>query len=73
MVLIQHHIMKTYGVVEVGLELHSFLTLTLDGGVVSFTPRPLYPERTPTPIGQQAWWAPEPVWTRRVKEEKLTT
>jgi hypothetical protein len=47
----------------------SWLTSALVGGewVVSFTPRPLYPRgKTPppsVPLGQEAGWAPEPVWT----------
>jgi hypothetical protein len=34
--------------------------------VVSFTPRPLYPpgKEPLLPIGQEAGWSPEPVWTR---------
>jgi hypothetical protein len=36
--------------------------------VVSFTPRPLYPQGKrpppPVPIGCEAWWAPEAVWSR---------
>jgi hypothetical protein len=33
--------------------------------VISFTPRPLYQgEEHPVPIGWEAGWAPEPVWTR---------
>jgi hypothetical protein len=45
--------------------LYSFLTLALDEGeVVSVTPTTLYPrERTPVPIGYEAGWASEPVWT----------
>jgi hypothetical protein len=37
------------------------------GSVVSVTPRPRFTpgERTPVPIGQEAGWAPEPVWTQR--------
>jgi hypothetical protein len=33
--------------------------------VVSFTPQPLYPreKNRPVPIGQDAGWVPEPVWT----------
>jgi hypothetical protein len=33
------------------------------GWVVSTTPRPLYPEKDPVPIVQEAGWAPGPVWT----------
>jgi hypothetical protein len=33
--------------------------------VVSFTPRPLYPQgEFPVSIGQEAGWASEPVWTQ---------
>jgi hypothetical protein len=35
--------MKAYGGVDVLVYIHIFLTLALAGGVVSFTPRPLYP------------------------------
>jgi hypothetical protein len=33
--------------------------------LVSFTPRPLYTrgKESPVPIGEEAGWAPEPVWT----------
>jgi hypothetical protein len=32
----------------------------------------LYPrERTPVPIGQEAGWAPEPVWTQRLEEKSF--
>jgi hypothetical protein len=32
-------------------------------------PAALYPrERTPIPIGQEAGWAPELVWTQRLEE-----
>jgi hypothetical protein len=42
------------------------------GWVVSVTPRPRFrpEERNPVPIGQEAGWALEPVWTQRL-EEKL--
>jgi hypothetical protein len=50
--------MKAYGAVDV--KIHIFLTSALVGGVVSFTP--------PVPIGYEAGWASEPVWTTRRKE-----
>jgi hypothetical protein len=39
--------------------------------VVSVTPRSRFTpgERTPVPIGQEAWWAPEPVWAQRLQEK----
>jgi hypothetical protein len=42
------------------------------GWVVSVRPRPRFTprERTPPlPIGQEAGWAPEPVWTQRLEEK----
>jgi hypothetical protein len=41
------------------------------GWVVSVTPRPRFPpgKRTPVPIGQEAGWAPEPVWTQKLEEK----
>jgi hypothetical protein len=27
----------------------------------------------PVPIGQEAWWAPEPVWTQRLEDESLAS
>jgi hypothetical protein len=65
--LTKHHDMKTY----CGEEVYS-LTEALDGGEWSascpgrFTPR----ERAPGPIGQDAEWAPEPVW-KRCRREKF--
>jgi hypothetical protein len=43
-----------------------FLTSTMDGGVVSVTPRPRFtPGKGPSvSIGQEAGWSPEPVWTQ---------
>jgi uncharacterized membrane protein len=40
---------------------------------VSVTPRPgLTPENGPTlPIGQEAEWASEPLWTQRVEEKSF--
>jgi hypothetical protein len=55
--------MNTYGGEDVWI--HVFLTSALVGGEWSasrpgrFTPW----ERAPVPIGQEARWAPEPVWT----------
>jgi hypothetical protein len=41
------------------------------GLVVSVTTRSRFTpgERTPVPIGQEAGWAPEPVWTQRLEEK----
>jgi len=40
-------------------------------GVVSFTPRPLYPhgKSPPVPFVWEAGWAPVPFWTRRWREK----
>jgi hypothetical protein len=42
------------------------------GWVVSVTPRPRFTpeERPPVPIGQEAGWASEPVWTQRLEEKE---
>jgi hypothetical protein len=52
---------------------YSFLTSALDGGEWSAS-RPgcaLPPGRgPPEPTGQEAGWAPEPVWTQRLEEEE---
>jgi hypothetical protein len=53
---------------------YSFPTSVLDGGEWSESRlgRPLPPERGhPIPIGQEAGWDPEPVWTQRVEEKSL--
>jgi hypothetical protein len=51
---------------------YSFTTSALDGGEWSAS-RPycaLPPgEGPPVPIGQEAGWAPEPVWTQRLEEK----
>jgi hypothetical protein len=52
---------------------YSFLTSALDGDEWSASRpgRALPPGKGPSvPIGQEAGWAPEPVWTQRL-EEKL--
>jgi hypothetical protein len=37
-------------------------------------PAALYPgERTPVPIGQEAGWATEPVWTQRLEEKSFVS
>jgi hypothetical protein len=59
--------MKAYGGADV--QIHIFLTSTLDGGEWSvsrpwrFTPA----ERAPLPIGQKVMWTPEPVQMTRRK------
>jgi hypothetical protein len=41
-----------------------FLTLAVERGRFSVTPRPLStPGKDPVPIVQEAGWAPKPVWT----------
>jgi hypothetical protein len=50
----------------------SFLTSALDGGERSASGhgRALAPgKEPPVPIGQEAGWAPEPVWTQRLDEK----
>jgi hypothetical protein len=46
---------------------------TRRGWVVRVTTRPRFSpgERTPVPIGQEAGWAPEPVWTQRLEEKSF--
>jgi hypothetical protein len=51
---------------------YSFLTLALDRGEWSASrpSRALPPgSRPPIPIGQEAGWAPEPIWTQRLEEK----
>jgi hypothetical protein len=51
---------------------YSFTTSALDGGEwsVSRPCRALPPENGgPVPIGQEAGWAPEPVWTQMLQEK----
>jgi hypothetical protein len=51
---------------------YSFLTLALDGGEWSASRpgRALPPGKgSPVPIGQEAGWAPEPIWTQRLEEK----
>jgi hypothetical protein len=53
---------------------YTFMTSALDGGEwPASRPSPALPpgKGTPTPIGQEAGWAPEPVWTHR-REEKFS-
>jgi hypothetical protein len=53
---------------------YSFSTLALDGGEWSAS-RPssaLAPGKgPPVPIGQEAGWAPEPVWTQSLEEKSF--
>jgi hypothetical protein len=43
--------------------------------VVSVTPRPRFSlgERTTVPLGQEAEWAPEPVWIQRLQEKSFAS
>jgi hypothetical protein len=53
---------------------YSFSTSALDGGEwsVSLFGRALPPGKgPPVPIGQEAGWAPEPVWTQRLEEKSF--
>jgi hypothetical protein len=40
-----------------------------------YAPAALFPpgKRPPVPIGQEAGWAPEPVWTHRPEEKSLAS
>jgi hypothetical protein len=51
--LVNHHVMKTYGAVKSEGIAPPYLTMALDGRVVSFTPRQLYPpgKEPAVPIG----------------------
>jgi hypothetical protein len=54
------------------LQLAIHLTSALDGGECQHhAPAALYPpgKGPPVPIGQEAVWAPEPVWTQRLEEK----
>jgi hypothetical protein len=51
---------------------YSFLTSALEGGEWSASRpgRALPPgKEPPVPTVQEAWWAPEPVWTQRLQEK----
>jgi hypothetical protein len=51
---------------------YSFITPVLDGGEWSASrPRRVLPpgKGPPVPIGQEAGWASEPVWTQRLEEK----
>jgi hypothetical protein len=51
---------------------YSFTTSALDGGEWSASRpgRALPPGKgPPVPIGEEAGWAPEPVWTQRLEEK----
>jgi hypothetical protein len=51
---------------------YSFMTLEVDGSEwsVSRQGRDLPPGKgPPVPIVQEAWWAPEPVWTQRLEDD----
>jgi hypothetical protein len=53
---------------------YSFTTSALDGDEWSASRpgRALPPEKgPPVPIGQEAGWAPEPVWTQRLEEKSF--
>jgi hypothetical protein len=55
-----------------GYSSYSFLTSELDGGEWSASRpgRALPPGKgSPLPIGQEAGWSPEPVWTQRLEEK----
>jgi hypothetical protein len=55
---------------------YSFTTSALDGGEWSESSpgRALPPGKgPPIPIGQEAGWAPEPVWTQRLEEKSFAS
>jgi hypothetical protein len=55
-----------------GKEVYLYLTSALDGGEWSASRpgRSLPPGKgPPVPIGQEAGWAPETVWTQRLEEK----
>jgi hypothetical protein len=57
-----------------GEEYSSYSTSALDGGEWSASRpgRALAPGKgPPVPFGQEAGWAPEPVWTQRLEETHL--
>jgi hypothetical protein len=57
-----------------GVWLHSFITRWGGGSVVSFTLRPLYPPKRELPIStDEAWWAPETVFTFWRREKSLAS
>jgi hypothetical protein len=65
------HAMKAHGG-ERRYNSYSYLTSTLDGGEWSAScPGCTLPlgKKPPVPIGQEAGWAPEPVWTQRLEEK----
>jgi hypothetical protein len=56
--------------------LYSFFNSALDGGEWSASRpgRALPPGKgPPVPIGQEAGWAPEPVWTQRLEEGSFSS
>jgi hypothetical protein len=64
--------MEALGGRGVAYSSYSFTTSALDGGEwsVSRLGRALPPEKgPPVPIGQEAGWAPVPVWTQRLEEK----
>jgi hypothetical protein len=64
--------MKTNGGVDVYI--HIFLTLALERGgwLVSRPGRFTLGKEPPVPIGQEAGWAPEPVWTLWRRENSIS-
>jgi hypothetical protein len=61
-----------------GEEMQGLLILHLGtrwGWEVSVTPRPSFTlgKGSPLPIGQEAGWAPEPVWTQRLEEKSFAS
>jgi hypothetical protein len=56
-------------------EIYSLTTSALDGvSGQCHAPATLYPrKRISVPFGQNAGWAPEPVWTQRLEEESFDT
>jgi hypothetical protein len=65
--------MKNYGGVEVQLHHYSPLHyVEMSGQLHAAVALPLRKE-PPVPIGKEAGWAPEPVWTLWSREKPLTS
>jgi hypothetical protein len=66
--LINHHVMQTYREMDVQLH-HSWPRHYMHVSGQLHVPAPLPPgKEPPVPIGLEAGWAPEPVWTTRGRE-----
>jgi hypothetical protein len=69
---VPRHPMKAHGGEEIQLLLIHDLGTRWDEWSASRTGRALPPGKGPAvPIGQEAGWAPEPVWTQRLEEKSF--